>query len=91
VHEVGSNEHVWGWVREEVTANTCFGTAAAVRAHVDPFLAGLAVRPEDVKRRCRTVLQARADALEAIETATAILHEARQSTHTDADPTVALV
>jgi len=33
----------------------------------------------------------RAGSLEAVETATAILHEARQPTHTDADPTVALV
>jgi hypothetical protein len=94
--DFNADEHVWGWIREEVTANTCFGTAAAVRVHVDPFLAGLAARPEDMKRCCRkrccrTVLQARADALEAVETATAILHEARQSTHTDADPTVALV
>src|SRR5213596_1648483 len=24
------DEHVWGWVRAEVTANTCFGTKAKV-------------------------------------------------------------
>jgi len=43
-----------------VPATTCFGTAAKVRAHVDAFLAGLAGRAEEVKRRGRTVLQANA-------------------------------
>jgi len=42
--DVNADEHIWAWVREEVTANTCFGTAALVRAHVDPFFAGLATR-----------------------------------------------
>jgi transposase len=63
-------EHIWAWVREEVTANTCFGTAANVRAHVDPFLAGLAARTDEVKQRCRTALQSRADALDAVRAAT---------------------
>jgi transposase len=85
------DEHVWGWIREEVTANTCFGTAVAVRAHVDPFLAGLATRADDVKRRCRTVLQTRADALDAVDTVTAILRHARHPTRAHADPTLALV
>jgi transposase len=89
--DFNADEHIWGWVREEVTANTCFGTAATVRAHVDPFLAGLATRAEEVKRRCRTVLQTKADALDAVDAATAILHQARQPTHADADPTLALV
>jgi transposase len=89
--DFNADEHVWGWVREEVTANTCFGTAATVRAHVDPFLAGLATRPEDVKRRCRTILQTKADALDAVIAATAILHEARHPTQHNADPTLALV
>ncbi len=61
-------------MREEVTANSCFGTADTLRAHVDPFFAGLAARTEEVKRRCRTVLQTKADALEAVGTATAQLH-----------------
>jgi hypothetical protein len=90
VHEVGRHEHVWGWIRAEVTANTCFGTAAAVREHVAPFLAGLAARPEAVRQRCRTALQTKADTLDAVQAATAILHEARHSTHSDADPTGAL-
>jgi hypothetical protein len=91
VQKVDHHEHVWGWVREEVTANTCFGTVARVRAHVDPFLAGLVLRTEEVKRRCRTVLQANADALDAVSTATAILHQAHQERHADAVPTLALV
>jgi transposase len=62
-------EHIWAWVREEVTANTCFGTAANVRAHVDPFFAGLADRADEVKQRCRTALQSRADALAAARAA----------------------
>jgi transposase len=89
--DFNADEHIWGWIREEVTANTCFQTAAAVRTHVDPFLAGLATRAEEVKRRCRTVLQAKADALDALDTATAILRHARHATHANADSTLALV
>ncbi|GAC1405365.1 MAG: hypothetical protein NVSMB65_21040 [Chloroflexota bacterium] len=63
-------EHIWAWVREEVTANTCFGTAPNVRAHVDPFFAGLADRTAEVKQRCRTELQSRADALDSARAAT---------------------
>jgi transposase len=89
--DFNADEHIWGWIRAEITANTCFGTATAVRAHVDPFLAGLATRPEEVKRRCRTALQTRADALDALDTATAILRDARHVTHPHAEPTLALV
>ena len=71
-------EHIWAWVREEVTANTCFGTAANVRAHVDPFLAGLAARTDEVKQRCRTALQSRADALDAARAATTRPHDVRK-------------
>ena len=62
-----ADEHIWAWVRAEVTANTCFGTAEKVRAHVDPFFAGLADRTTEVKQRCRTELQSRADALDAAQ------------------------
>jgi hypothetical protein len=62
-----ADEHIWGWVRAEVTANTCFGTAANVRAHVDAFLASLPRCAEEVQRRCRTVLQAKADALDPFD------------------------
>jgi transposase len=69
--DFNADEHIWAWVRAEVTANTCFGTAAKVRAHVDPFFAGLATRTQEVKGRCRTELQSRADAFDAARGATA--------------------
>ena len=65
MHEVGTSEHIWGWVRAEVTANTCFGTAAKVREKVGGFFHGLTNRTLEVKRRCRTVLQTKADAFTA--------------------------
>lgn len=68
--DFNADEHIWAWVREEVTANTCFGTADKVRAHVDPFFAGLGMRTDEVKQRCRTELQSRADALDAACAAT---------------------
>jgi transposase len=68
--DFNADEHIWAWVRAEVTANTCFGTADLVRAHVDPFFAGLRSRTDEVKQRCRTELQSRADALDAIRAAT---------------------
>jgi len=67
-----ADEHSWAWIRAEVTANTCFGTADKVRAHVDPFLAGLATHTDEVKRRCRTALQSRADALDAARAAATV-------------------
>lgn len=67
--DFNADEHIWAWVRQEVTANTCFGTADKVRAHVDPFFAGLAARANEVKQRCRTALQSRADALDAARAA----------------------
>jgi transposase len=76
-------EAIWDWARDEVTANTCFGTAARVRAHLDPFFAGLAARAEEVKRRCRTVLQAKADALDAVAAATDLLLDTHHVTHVD--------
>jgi transposase len=89
--DFNADEHIWAWLREEVTANTCFGTAAQVRAHVEPFFAGLTARTDEVKRRCRTVLQTKADALNAVEAATNILQQARATAHVNADPTLALV
>ena len=50
-------------MRQEVAANLCLGTRAAVRAKVGDFFARLSSRREQVKRRCRTVLQAEADEL----------------------------
>jgi transposase len=51
-------EHLWAWIRAEATANTCFGTVTKVRAAVGRFVAGLAARAAEVRRRCRTALQA---------------------------------
>ena len=78
------DEAIWGWIRDEVTANTCFGTKAAVQQHVGHFFRDLHTRTAEVKRRCRRVLQAQADALTPI--VDAIL---QQPGHVD--PTVALV
>lgn len=77
--DFNADEHIWAWVREEVTANTCFGTAAAVRAHVDPFFAGLATRSEEVTPRCRTELQSRADARDAAPAALLLPDEIQQA------------
>lgn len=68
--DFNADEHIWAWLRAEVTANTCFGTAEQVHAHVDPFFAGLGSRTDEVKQRCRTELQSRADALDAARAAT---------------------
>ena len=79
-----ADEAIWGWVREEVTANTCFGTKAKVREAVDRFFGTLATRAEEVKRRCQTVLQARAEAFAPI--AAALLQDSQHVV-----PTLALV
>ena len=62
MQEVGSDEAIWGWVRAEVTAKTCFGTRAKVRQKVGEFFRGLTDRTDEVRQRCRTVLQTQADA-----------------------------
>jgi transposase len=85
--DFNADEAIWGWVREDVTANTCFGTNAKVREAVGRFFRSLPDRAEEVMRRCRTVLQATADAL--APAATALLHHPRYPDHVD--PTVALV
>ena len=59
--DFNSDEAIWDWIREEVTANKCFGTRAKVQEKVTQFLHGLAERTNEVKKRCRTVLQARAE------------------------------
>ena len=61
--DFNADEAVWDWAREEVTANECLGTKAQVQEKMNQFFGGLAHRKEEVKRRCRTRLQARADAL----------------------------
>jgi len=84
-------EPLWDWVRDEVTANTCFGTAANVRAHVDPFFAALAERKDTVRQRCRTALQAKADALDAVTAATAVVQDTAHAPHAHEHLTLALV
>ena len=59
--DFNADEAIWAWIREEVTANCCFGTAAKVREKVDAFFHAIADRAAEVKHRCRTVLQASAE------------------------------
>ena len=82
--DFNADEAIWGWAREEATGNLCLGSKGLVQERVGNFLAGLAYRKEEVKRRCRTVLQSRAEAL---------LRESRPySQHpANAHPTLALV
>ena len=61
--DFNADKAVWGWAREEATGNLCLGSRAAVQERVGSFLAGLADRTDEVRRRCRTVLQSRAETL----------------------------
>jgi len=61
--DFNADEAIWGWAREEATGNVCLGSREAVQERVGRFLSGLACRPDEVRRRCRTVLQSRAEAL----------------------------
>ena len=61
--DFNADEAIWGWAREEATCNLCLGSRAAVQARVGQFLAGLSHRKDEVRRRCRTVLQSRAEAI----------------------------
>ena len=76
--DFNGDEAIWGWAREEATGNLCLGSRAGVQDRVVRFLAGLSHRKAEVRRRCRTVLQSRAEAF-------------RQSSQPNAHPTVALV
>ncbi len=82
--DFNADEAIWDWAREEVTANDCLGTKSQVQEKINGFFRGLAYRREEVRRRCRTVLQARADAL--MVTATTPL-----PSPANVDPTLALV
>ena len=61
--DYNADEVIWGWARQEATAHRCLGTRAAVQEKVGDFFARLSSRREEVKRRCRTVLQTRAEAM----------------------------
>ena len=80
--DFNADEAVWGWAREEATGNLCLGSREAVQDRVDKFLAGLSSRKDEVRRRCRTVLQSRAETL---------LRDSRLDSHhpANAHPTLA--
>ena len=61
--DFNADEATWGWAREEATGNLCLGSRAAVQERVGKFLAGLSSRKDEVRQRCRTVLQSRAETL----------------------------
>ena len=56
-----NDEAIWGWAREEATGNLCLGTKALVQQRVGNSLCGLSIRKDEVKGRCRTVLQSKAE------------------------------
>ena len=82
--DFNADEAVWGWAREEATGNLCLGTKALVRERIGNFLQGLSSRKDEVKRRCRTVLQSRAETLRRDI-------QALSQPTTNAHPTLALV
>ena len=61
--DFNADEAIWGWAREEATGNLCLGSREAAEERVGQFLAGLTHRKEEVRRRCRTILQSRAEAI----------------------------
>jgi len=61
--DFNGDEAIWDWAREEVTVNTCLGTRVKIQEKLGAFFRGLVQRTAEVKQRCRTELQARADAL----------------------------
>ena len=50
--DFNADEAIWGWAREEVTGDMYLGSKAAVRQRVGSFLTSLAVRKDEVRRRC---------------------------------------
>ncbi len=49
--EVNVQEHLWRWLRAEVTHNHAFGSFPALLAAVDRFCAKLQAHPEQVRQR----------------------------------------
>ena len=82
--DFNADEAIWGWAREEATGNLCLGTREAVQERVGKFLVGLAGRKDEVRRRCRTVLQSRTEGVPRTSPPDS-LHPA------NAHPTLALV
>ena len=46
--DFNADEAIWGWVRQEATANLCLGTRTAVQEKVGDFFARLSTRREEV-------------------------------------------
>ena len=61
--DLNPDEAIWGRARGEATGNLCLGSREAVRERAGRFLAGLTHQKGELRRRCRTVLQSRAEAL----------------------------
>ena len=61
--DFNADEAIWEWDREEATGNLCLGSRETVQEMVARFLTGLTHRKDEVRRRCRTILQSRAEAL----------------------------
>ena len=61
--DFNADEAIWGWAREEATGNLCLGSREVAQERVGRFLAGLTHWKEEVRRRCRTPLQSRAEAI----------------------------
>ena len=60
--DFNADEAVWVCERRR-RATLCLGSRKEVKERVGKFLAGLASRKDEVRRRCRTVLQSRAETL----------------------------
>ena len=78
--DFNADKATWGWVRDETTGNLCLGTKSRVQDSGGNFLAALASRKDELKRRCRTILQSKPKTL---------LQDFRISAN--AHPTLALV
>ena len=63
--DFNADEAIWGWADQEATANRRLGTSAQAEEKVGDFFTRLPSRREEVKRRYRTGLQARAEELTA--------------------------
>lgn len=82
--DFNADEAIWGWAREEATGNLSLGTGEAVQERVNSFLTGLANKQDEVRRRCRTVLQSRAQSLHRVS-------QPNSRNPSNAHPTLALV
>ena len=61
--DFNADEAIWAWARAEVTANTCLGTTAQIQEKLGASFAGLTTRTAEAQARCRTKLQALAEAV----------------------------